>query len=207
MGAIVLALQALFRKHNWQMWYLRPGCGKSLMLQIIGWLYLTTNAISKVTFVIPDKVLLERDVAEFAGFWGSLQKNRVEFSVEMPQATSPDQLVLIDEADMLMFGNPKEFFTAIKRSHHCICFSSSLKGNWQPVLDQLCAHYAVKQMVYSPNDYGAAQAIEDFIPAGECNLTACIVNAVKSKPVIVYTKNTNLMCVLEQLEVPVKLMS
>ena len=84
MGAIVLALQALFRKYNWQMWYLRLGCGKSLMLQIIGWLYLTLNAIYKVTFVIPDKALLERDVAEFAGFWGSLQKNRVEFSVEMP---------------------------------------------------------------------------------------------------------------------------
>ena len=139
MGAIVLALQALFRKNNLQMWYLRPGCGKSLMLQIIGWLYLTTNAISKVTFVIPNEALLERDVAEFAGFWGSLQKNRVEFSLEMPWATSPDHLVLVDEADMLMFGNPKEFFTAIKRSHHCICFSSSLKGNWQPVLDQLCA--------------------------------------------------------------------
>ena len=146
-------------------------------------------------------------MAEFAGFWGSLQKNRVEFSVEMPQATSPDHLVLVDEADMLMFGKPKEFFSAIKRANACICFSSSLKGNWQPVLDQLCANYAVKQMVYSPDDYGIVQAIEHFIPAGESQLLDCIINAVKSKPVIVFVKNANVMCVLEKLEVPVKLMS
>ena len=87
------------------------------MLQIIGWLYLTTNAISKVTFVIPDKALLERDMTEFAGFWGSLQKNRVEFSDKLPQATGPDHLVLVDEADMLMFDKPMDFFSAVKRAH------------------------------------------------------------------------------------------
>ena len=72
MGAIVVALQALHRKHNRQMWYLRPGCGKSLMLQIIGWLYVTNNPLAKVTFVIPDQALLQRDYDEFAGFWGTL---------------------------------------------------------------------------------------------------------------------------------------
>ncbi len=85
MGAIVLALQALFRRNYWQMWYLRPGCGKSLMLQIIGWLYLTANAISKVTFVIPDRALLERDMTEYAGFWGSLQKIGSNFRKNCPK--------------------------------------------------------------------------------------------------------------------------
>ncbi len=84
MGAIFLALQALFCKHYLKIWYLRPGCGELLMLQIFGWLYLTNNTISKSTFVIPDKALLERDVAEFAGFWGSFKKNRVEFSDKLP---------------------------------------------------------------------------------------------------------------------------
>ena len=48
------------------------------------------------------------------------------------------------------FNNPQDFLTAIKSIHACICFSSSLEGKLQTLLDKLNTHYAIRQCNTTP---------------------------------------------------------
>jgi hypothetical protein len=55
-------------------------------------------------------VLLERDKSSFSGLWGLTSlTNKINYVTELPENIPSNSVIIVDEADLLIFANPKLF--------------------------------------------------------------------------------------------------
>lgn len=82
-----------------------------------------------VHLVFENEHLLNRDKSDFQDFWDLLQygEDKIQYHVGCGFIPSPDELIIVDEADTFMLDNPESFSTFIQ-SCCCICFTATPGG-------------------------------------------------------------------------------
>lgn len=69
--------------------------------------------------------LMKRDQTDFSPYWELLGlQERVEYHVKYPFTLAVNELVIVDEADAIMFENPLEFKEFISKTA-CLCFTAT----------------------------------------------------------------------------------
>lgn len=68
--------------------------------------------------------LLERDQADFVSYSALIEKNQVEYHSDIDFAVHDGELVIVDEADSLMYSNPEKFRDFVAKCA-CICFTAT----------------------------------------------------------------------------------
>lgn len=67
------------------------------------------NLYKQVTIVIPNSYLLQRDQVRFAALLQSFS-TQITYTSELDFVVTPNQLVIVDEADDLLYKQPHAFF-------------------------------------------------------------------------------------------------
>lgn len=81
---------------------------------------------SKVHMVFENKHLLERDQKDFETYWQllSYDDDMIQYHIGIDFKVGPNELVIIDEADALIFRQPDEF-QKFTNDTACICFTAT----------------------------------------------------------------------------------
>lgn len=82
------------------------------------------GAYSKVHLVYDSAQLLERDQADFVSYLALIEENQVEYHSNIDFAVNDGELVIVDEADSLMYSNPEKFRDFVAKCA-CICFTAT----------------------------------------------------------------------------------
>lgn len=98
-----------------QLWVVPSGQGKSRITASAAALALMSGAVTKVHLVFESKHLLERDRRDFGAYWLLLGygESQVEYHLGCNFKPGSGDLVIIDEADAIMFNDPVKFSEAI----------------------------------------------------------------------------------------------
>lgn len=111
--------------HPAQIWELGGGIGKSRIAATLGLMLLSTRACTRVYFVIPNRGLIVRDREEFKTYWRlSQQESNVEYVDGIDFKPKAKSVVIVDEADFLMFRDPHKF-RAFAARQPTICFTAT----------------------------------------------------------------------------------
>jgi len=81
---------------------------------------------TKVHFVFENEHLKKRDEDDFDEMWTllSFDRSKVEYHVDLCFTPTDKELVIIDEADTFMLGDP-EGFTTKTSGCACVCFTAT----------------------------------------------------------------------------------
>ena len=92
-----------------------PGAGKSRVAAAVALYHLLLNTDSVVHFVYSTDHLRARDNSSFQNLWSLTDLSaRVQTHTSMDFEKRERDLLLIDEADDLLYSNPKEFLEKVK---------------------------------------------------------------------------------------------
>lgn len=112
-------------KNHRQLWVVPSGQGKSRMAAITAAIALLVGMFTKVHFVFQYNHHSKRDEKDFEDYWELLQlESMVEYHTGLSFDYQPRQLVIIDEADTFMLGDPQGFVKFIQ-STACVCFTAT----------------------------------------------------------------------------------
>ena len=96
------------------MWDLLGGMGKSRVIATMAFM-LIEQGYSKVHIVLPTVALMNRDKQEFDDYWTkSSNGQKVEYHTDFNFDMIEGAIIIVDEADHLMFRNPQAFFDKAK---------------------------------------------------------------------------------------------
>lgn len=86
---------------------------------------LLVTATTKVHLVFDSQYLMLRDKKHFASWWLLLGKqNAIEYHVGMDFVCQQGEIILVDEADELIFDDPAKFLHRVQQ-HYCICLTAT----------------------------------------------------------------------------------
>ena len=97
---------------------------------------------------------MNRDKKDFVLWWELLRfEEKVEYHVGIDFETQPNELVIVDEADSLIFSDPRKFLNFID-TRPCICFtatpdSSVIEGKVIELLNFKKMKYPIDDMIKS----------------------------------------------------------
>jgi len=102
--AVAIYSVGLSEKKLKQLWQLPAGTGKSRVIATAALVWAKTNPRGNIVIVIPNELLHARDEATFKNLWrlGNIE-DRVRYVSSLPEGISTGDLVLLDEADHLLF--------------------------------------------------------------------------------------------------------
>ena len=106
------------------MWCVPSGQGKGRIEHTTAIIALLLGVYTKVHLVYDCKQLMERDQAEFIGYLGLIEEGQVEYHIGIDFVVNDGELVLVDEADSLMYSNPEKFRDFVAKCA-CICFTAT----------------------------------------------------------------------------------
>jgi hypothetical protein len=132
-----------------QIWELDAGSGKTWTASAVGLMLLSTKRCSTLQYVVPNPGLKERDRGEFTSYWDlGGYTDRVEYHSDIDFVPRKNGVVLIDEADFLIYRDPKKFSAFIKKAR-AICFTASppVGGN-QSLESTIYAQLGLKSFAY-----------------------------------------------------------
>ena len=94
--------------------------------------------------MFPTEYLLKRDEKIFKGLW-SLNKleERVKYHVGLNFEKKPEDLIIYDESDSLLFNNPGEFNT-FTGNNPCICLTATPGGEDRNLEEKVIKHLGLK---------------------------------------------------------------
>ena len=79
--------------------------------------------------VFPTERLMTRDKEEFAQFWKLAgMQDKVTYHVGLDFEFTDTELLIIDESDTLIFGDPVAFAAVLKKAR-CICLTATPDDN------------------------------------------------------------------------------
>ena len=169
------------------MWELFAGMGKS---RIIAWSVLTLlhhSPIKNVHIVIPIKSLMERDKNAFADYWIiSCKENRVHYHSDLNFASTLDDITIIDEADFLLFKDPKAFGEAIK-STRVICMTATMATKDPKLLERdVFYHMKFKQMTHRDESETKLDFTEEWAADSAESLKGQVQTKAEKGAVLIY---------------------
>ena len=124
--AVATYVMSLLTRSPRQMWQLRGGIGKSRGIAYRGLIGLLSLGLPRVHFVLPNKMLMQRELQEFGDYWRlSQSEDRVAYHCAFDFQHEPGELIIIDEADFLVLKNPGSVAEFLGETN-VIGFSSSL---------------------------------------------------------------------------------
>ena len=89
---------------------LPSGIGKSRIIPTLGLILLFLGLANRIHIVIPNESLLRRDKNEYQDYWKmSNLSNKVEYHSNAKFKPKSNSVVIVDEADELIFGDPLTF--------------------------------------------------------------------------------------------------
>ena len=110
---------------NRQIWELGPGIGKSRIAAATGFMLLSSEVYKSVHFVIPNAGLKKRDMDDFDDYWElSKYASKVTYHDSIDFKPRQNSVVLIDEADVLIFKDPRKFRDFVTKSP-TVCFTAT----------------------------------------------------------------------------------
>ena len=119
----------LLAKEPRQLWCVPSGQGKGRIEHTTALLALYLGMYSKVHIVYDCEQLKKRDTDDFDGYLGLIE-GEVEYHVGIDFVAAEGELVVIDEADALLYNDPVKFrdFICVNA---CICFTAT-PDDWDP---------------------------------------------------------------------------
>jgi len=85
--------------------------GKSRVIATMGLMLLLFRGYKRVHFVYPTESLKAREQEEFADYWAkSGTSDSISYHTNLSFKMTEGEIIINDEADHLMFTDPKEFF-------------------------------------------------------------------------------------------------
>ena len=139
------------QENKWQVWQLICSFGKSRIIHGVGLMLLNMKAFSRVHIVIPNTALMQRDIKDFADYWcfGGFEGN-VLYHEGLNFKHGKNDVLLIDEADLLIFEDPMLLKKALKQSA-AICFTATPPQSGQQSLERkIYDHLSLKSYEYWP---------------------------------------------------------
>ena len=124
--AVAVYAVGLLEKNAHQLWQLPAGTGKSRVIAAAALVWAKTNREGLVHIVIPHELLCKRDTATFADLWklGDVE-NRVRYQRSPPMDAARDDLVIMDEADLLIFNHTDAVKTVLAK-HMVLAFTATI---------------------------------------------------------------------------------
>jgi hypothetical protein len=101
----------LYGEAQRQIWVVPSGQGKARITASAAALGLMSGAISKVHLVFQSKHLMRRDKEDFEAYWLLLgyDESQIEYHLGMDFKPQQGELIITDEADVIMFADPIQF--------------------------------------------------------------------------------------------------
>ena len=106
---VVIAALSLLDCNSKQMWHFYSGMGKSCIVATLALMACLANLYKQITIVILNGYLLQRDRDRFAVLLQSFSQ-QITYTSELDFVVTPNQLVIVDEADDLLYKQPSAFF-------------------------------------------------------------------------------------------------
>ena len=189
--AISAYASATLQVEKWQMWQLVCGIGKSRIIHSIGLMLLSLKDFKAVHIVIPNKALLKRDKKDFADYWclGSLE-GRVHYHEDLNFRHGKSDVLLIDEADQLVFADPLLLRKALRQSS-AIGFTATPPTTGQQTLEiKIYEHLGFKLREYWPQALMRpenSRLVKNVDPKYADDLAAFVEERAKHRAVLIYT--------------------
>lgn len=113
---------------------------------------------NKVVLIFSNEDLMKRDQADFADMWAYFKGAAVLYQVGLPKLQGQEEeytpvvykgaLVIVDEADSIMYDNPSMFHTFIQ-GNCCIAFTATPEdGDAKSVEASILKHMSFKRFEY-----------------------------------------------------------
>ena len=120
-------IAANLAKYPKVVWELPTGSGKSFIISALALIALLGGDTETVHFVVPSEVLLEREKMDFRCFWDCVDKGqeRVKYYSSLQFTPKPKDLVIVDEADMLLLEDLDVFFEFVAKATSTVCFTAT----------------------------------------------------------------------------------
>jgi len=188
---------------KWQMWQLVCSIGKSRIIHGIGLMLLSTKAVKGVHIVIPNKALLQRDIGDFADYWclGAFE-GKVHYHEDLNFRHGKTDVLLIDEADQLIFEDPMLLRKALKHSP-ALCFSATPPNSGQQTLEmEIYQHLGFKLRSYWPKALARPLNTRLVIKVDAKyadNLSAFVEERARHRAVLIYTNEPTASNLLSQI--------
>ena len=130
---------------------MEAGSGKTWTASAVGLMLLSTKRCTFLQYVVPNPGLKERDRTEFRSYWDlGGYSEKVEYHSDIDFVPKKNTVVLIDEADVLIYRDPKKFAAFVKKAR-VICFTASppVGGN-QKLESDIYSQVGLRSFAYMP---------------------------------------------------------
>lgn len=113
-----------------QLWVVPSGQGKSRIIAMASAIALLCEVYERVHLVFSSKYLMERDRKEFEELWMLVGmstddgEGQVQYHLGLDFECDSKSLVIIDEADIFMFGDAEKFRSFVN-GISCVCFTAT----------------------------------------------------------------------------------
>lgn len=178
--AVAIAALSLLKYKHKQLWHFYAGMGKSFIVATIALLSCVTQLHKQITIVIPNSYLLARDKSRFAPLFVNYQ-DKIAYTSELDFKVQKNQLVLIDEADDLLFKRPEDFFAVgghkgcnnptRKNNPSIICLTATM-GNKTDLWHELLIFQNYSELSYWPKTVQVPAGIVRNVDEHDCNTIA-----------------------------------
>jgi len=123
---VALAAVNLLSQHNRQVFVLPCGSGKSRVAASIALLLLELDSkVKTVHIVFLNQLLMRKDQEDFNDLWSLIPRGeRVQYHSDIDFPPGPNSVVLIDESDEHVFGDPSGFQKFVKKAP-CLCLTAT----------------------------------------------------------------------------------
>jgi len=201
--AVAIYAVGLSEKRYKQLWQLPAGTGKSRVIATAALVWAKANVGGNIHIVIPNELLHARDEATFKNLWrlGHIE-DRVRYVSSLPKGVADGDLVLLDEADHLIFSQT-DAVRELLAAHKVLAFTATItKSNFESVEIDV-----VKMMGYTPYKYKVVDRgieiepdyNERFEGEGEPSLVDLVLARRQKNPVLVFCTPESLVGLTEQL--------
>ncbi len=178
-----------------QLWKVASGYGKSRIVAAVILLALLKGQFSKVHLLFNDEYLMKRDQEEFKQYWYFVSEGLVVYHCNTDFVVGEGELLLIDEADILIFSQTKKL-VALLGVAPCIALTATPdNADEQGIEKAVTNHLQFKCFDYTGNkniDYEAIIKQIQTLPfkasdeENKRDLIKYIKDLIKVKPVLLF---------------------
>ena len=176
-----------------QVWKIPSGGGKSFVIAVVGLIALLKSDFEVVHFVLPSAILMQREKADFSGYWRTVDAGcyRTHYHESLNFVPGPKDLVLVDEADVPLYtSGPDAFFRFAEKPAAMICFTATTGAEGASCLENaVFSSKSMRLFKHWPKSFPAAvpPQIEGTLP-GRTNEEVCasLLRESRKWPVLVF---------------------
>jgi hypothetical protein len=156
--------------------------GKSYIVACLALLACLEHKFERVTVVVPNNYLVSRDKQRFAPLLKNYV-NIIDYTDDVDFEVMAKHLILVDEADDLLYKQPEKFFSigaskmGIKNRSarpKIVCFTST-KGHGTPLWQKLLEMQGYKELSYWPRTFAVPTGVVSSV---ETTQLSCIEPAI-----------------------------